>query len=275
MANVLIVSKQMERYLSTEEIKTVCFDLKIDYEALPGSGKTALVRELCTYCEKRQRVPDLLTILQKKRPDVAWGETDNAAAATKPPVSSHVVTSAQGGQTVLDARPVWRMLHKHFSLDELHSLCIEMGISPDKLRGEAVPEKSREMALYFQRRRQLPQLVQAAANLRPDLPWGEVMPGVVLPDLPSQRMAYTMTAIHDLLQAVFSDDTELKTFCRLYFPDALSNFGSGMSFRAQLVEFLSFCERRQAFPQLLTLLQEMYPDYYVMHAPYESEGGNR
>lgn len=56
--------------LDLEELRTLCFQIGIDYDDLRGEGKTAKARELITYLERRQRVPELVHALRKYRPDI-------------------------------------------------------------------------------------------------------------------------------------------------------------------------------------------------------------
>jgi hypothetical protein len=55
------------------ELRDLCADLGIDYESLGGEGKTGKVRELISYCERHDRLPDLLAYARGKRPRVEWG----------------------------------------------------------------------------------------------------------------------------------------------------------------------------------------------------------
>jgi Effector-associated domain 7/TIR domain len=58
---------------SDGDLHDLCFDMEIDYESLPGQGKSAKARELIAYCERRGRLPELVAKLYKLRPNVAWG----------------------------------------------------------------------------------------------------------------------------------------------------------------------------------------------------------
>ena len=60
-------------YFSDSELNDLCFDMDIDYESLPGQGKSAKARELIAYCERRGRLPELVTRLYRLRSNVAWG----------------------------------------------------------------------------------------------------------------------------------------------------------------------------------------------------------
>jgi len=54
------------------ELRDLCFDLQVDYDGLPGEGKTGRARELIAYLERRKRLPDLIKVGKQGRPDVSW-----------------------------------------------------------------------------------------------------------------------------------------------------------------------------------------------------------
>jgi hypothetical protein len=54
------------------ELRTFCFDLGIDYDDLPGAGKSDKARELVSYCARHTRLADLLAHGRQVRPDVSW-----------------------------------------------------------------------------------------------------------------------------------------------------------------------------------------------------------
>lgn len=57
---------------SDQEIRTLCFDLDVDYEDLPGEGKESKVRELIAYMRRRDRIPELVNYCCEQRPSVDW-----------------------------------------------------------------------------------------------------------------------------------------------------------------------------------------------------------
>ena len=69
---------QLRRYLtdyfSAGELKTLCFDLGIDYEELAGSDKSSIARELVAFFQRQGRIPDLIKACRSVRPNVAWGQ---------------------------------------------------------------------------------------------------------------------------------------------------------------------------------------------------------
>jgi len=69
---------RLRQLLSTHfdagELRTLCFDLGVEYDDLPGAGKADKARELVTYLERHSRIYKLWEIGKRLRPDVTWGE---------------------------------------------------------------------------------------------------------------------------------------------------------------------------------------------------------
>ena len=55
------------------ELRTLCFDLGLDYADLPGATRTDKAREMVAYFERRQHIPVLIEKCRELRPDVDWG----------------------------------------------------------------------------------------------------------------------------------------------------------------------------------------------------------
>ena len=69
---------------------------------------------------------------------------------------------------LLDAATViGRLLAKHWSKNELKSLCLDLHITYDNLEGETIEIKAREIASYMARRNKLGQLMRRCVELRP------------------------------------------------------------------------------------------------------------
>jgi hypothetical protein len=64
--------KQVDRYFSFSEVKTLCFNLGVDYENIPGDIRSAFIRNLIISLAKRERLPELINLLRQERPRVAW-----------------------------------------------------------------------------------------------------------------------------------------------------------------------------------------------------------
>ena len=54
------------------ELRTLCFNLGVDYDDLPGDGKVNKARELVAHCERRDDIPELLKTIKQLRQDISW-----------------------------------------------------------------------------------------------------------------------------------------------------------------------------------------------------------
>ncbi|MGC9521133.1 MAG: COR domain-containing protein [Anaerolineae bacterium] len=62
----------VERF-DLEELRTLCYDLAVDFDGLNATGKAGKARELIAYLQRRERLADLVHLGRRQRPDVAWG----------------------------------------------------------------------------------------------------------------------------------------------------------------------------------------------------------
>jgi len=56
-----------------EELRTLCSDLSLDYDALRGEGKEARARELIAYLQRRRQLDRLTSYIRQHRPDIQFG----------------------------------------------------------------------------------------------------------------------------------------------------------------------------------------------------------
>ena len=68
----------LETRFNRQELRTLCFDLDVDYDSLPGEGKGAKARELVAYLERRDLLPALIALVRQQRPDVVWAVDQGA-----------------------------------------------------------------------------------------------------------------------------------------------------------------------------------------------------
>ena len=59
-------------YFDEGELITLCFDLGVDYESLPGAGKANKARDLVAYLQRHGRLAQLISLGQQERPHVQW-----------------------------------------------------------------------------------------------------------------------------------------------------------------------------------------------------------
>lgn len=82
--SILVELRQnVARYFEDEELRTLCFDLEVDYASLPSEGKEAKARELVAYLDRRGRIADLIGKCAQLRPNIAWPEPGDSAAAAR------------------------------------------------------------------------------------------------------------------------------------------------------------------------------------------------
>lgn len=60
------------QYFDDSELRDLCFDLEIEYENLPGDNKLAKVRELLRYSTRHHKLPELIKLFVKSRPEIQW-----------------------------------------------------------------------------------------------------------------------------------------------------------------------------------------------------------
>lgn len=67
---------QLREILATRfdegELKTLCFELALDYADLPGEGKANKARELVAYWVRQHDLAMLVRVGKKLRPDISW-----------------------------------------------------------------------------------------------------------------------------------------------------------------------------------------------------------
>lgn len=83
--------KILVEYFTEGELRTLCFNLTVDYDSLPGEGKTDKARELVIHLENRGRIPELVKLGRQQRPNVSWEdapETEEARPTSQGPRQS-------------------------------------------------------------------------------------------------------------------------------------------------------------------------------------------
>jgi hypothetical protein len=62
----------LSTYFNEGELRTLCFDLNVEYDDLLGAGPADKSRELISYLERHSRIDKLLVVGKRMRPDVPW-----------------------------------------------------------------------------------------------------------------------------------------------------------------------------------------------------------
>ena len=74
--------RMLDTRFDETELRTLCFDLGVDYDNLSHATKADAARELVSYFERRDRLPELVAMGRTLRPDVPWGEVPPFRQAT-------------------------------------------------------------------------------------------------------------------------------------------------------------------------------------------------
>lgn len=64
--------EQIISAFNDNELRDICFEMRVDYEIVDGTNKSAKARELITFLRRRGRIPELILICQKQRPSMEW-----------------------------------------------------------------------------------------------------------------------------------------------------------------------------------------------------------
>lgn len=71
----------------------------------------------------------------------------------------------------LDLVYVQKALVDGFSLSELRTLCVMVGVNPDEIAGDTLSARARELVIYCYRFGRLPDLLERSKELNPRLDW--------------------------------------------------------------------------------------------------------
>ncbi|HEX6386330.1 MAG TPA: hypothetical protein VF177_16790, partial [Anaerolineae bacterium] len=62
----------LNQYFNLEEIRTLCFQMNVDYESVRGEEKPSRIRELLIALGRNGRLPELVELVRRERPRVSW-----------------------------------------------------------------------------------------------------------------------------------------------------------------------------------------------------------
>jgi hypothetical protein len=71
------VHQALDLCFSAEELRTLCFELRLDYDDLPARGKTAKARELVAHHERCGTLDQLVDLVRARRPQALQPEPDD------------------------------------------------------------------------------------------------------------------------------------------------------------------------------------------------------
>jgi hypothetical protein len=70
-----LLQEKLENHFNENELRSLCFDLGVDYENLGGEGKVGKARELIGHQERRGDIDGLIDRCRELRPKISWEDT--------------------------------------------------------------------------------------------------------------------------------------------------------------------------------------------------------
>jgi hypothetical protein len=67
--------QQLVDAFNEEELRSLCFELSVDFDSLPAIGKAGKARELVALLERSGHLPDLIALCSAQRPGMTWSFT--------------------------------------------------------------------------------------------------------------------------------------------------------------------------------------------------------
>jgi tetratricopeptide (TPR) repeat protein len=170
MQEYLVLLRQIltERF-DEEELRTLCFDLGIRYDDLPGRGKVAKARELVAHLERRERIPDCIEVGKLSRPDIIWEKVQLAwleaaqEVASDPRRFQHLIDELQATIGLGEGR-VERQRERIAAglMEERQRRAEEQARRHERERVRVVGQPPLDVANYFKdRQRELEELTNA------------------------------------------------------------------------------------------------------------------
>lgn len=66
------IRRKMNESLGINDLEELCFDLRIEYENIPGDTKRGKILGLIKETNKTQKLDDLVLLCEQKRPNILW-----------------------------------------------------------------------------------------------------------------------------------------------------------------------------------------------------------
>lgn len=227
----------LSRGFNASELATLAFELGIDFDDLPGTGKQAKIISLVSYLEREQKLDRLAAYIAQNRPH-------------------HPVTPAKAPDKTID---YYRQILSTLNLSELKIVSRQVDLDLDDVSGSTYGDKVDGLISALNRRGSLPDLDLALNELSANK---------------KDEETYDTHRLRTLIFQVFPDDVALTDFCRQHLPETVYEFGSGMSYRQKVQALLEYCTLKNQFVTLLAALEEAFPESFTVNGPYTGMKNN-
>ena len=241
-----VASHDMMRYWSEilsdlfnySELNFLAIYLGTHIDQLEGNTLSSKITSFLRWVDEKQKWEILASKVVELRPNVRQELQGATAVPPLPPI---------------EQRKQFRQMLESLNLHKLQALCQQLGVGYEDLRGASKSDKARELLVLLERQNRLLDLETLLTAMQ-----GE----------DSKTAVYHTHHIRTLIFQVFPDDVSLTDFCRQHLPQAVYEFGSGMSYRQKVQELLEYCSHKMQFTPLLVALEATFPKAYAANGPY-------
>jgi hypothetical protein len=80
--SIIDLRNQIADHFNLHELRALCFELEYEFEDLAGEGKSPKCLSLVDTMRRHGRLQDLISLLKKQRPHVAWPKADQITLPT-------------------------------------------------------------------------------------------------------------------------------------------------------------------------------------------------
>ena len=223
---------------NANEFRTLCLELGIDSENLPGSG-LGKVRELLVFLSRKRRLDELVAICSRLRPNIDW----------------YVEGKFSEPYQLKNLAALQQLLYDNIDEETIRQFCQKLDVDYKRLPMWEHGGTARELVLYLARRKRLEELVSLCYEQLPDLPWNDVLFNQnILPDARAQdkKLVDPIKLKQELSQL---SENSLRTLCLL-----LSLNYDDLPGKNQSDELFSLIQRHQRMLDLADALENLPDD---------------
>jgi hypothetical protein len=122
--NPLPLRDILAQHFSADELRSLCYDLDLDYETLPGDGqgKGARAQEIILYFKRRGRLVDLMAACCRLRPHLDLCQAPDQATLT---ARFHELAAAEAARTLEPIDPT--RSDQHFNVGKIQAAIVNQG----------------------------------------------------------------------------------------------------------------------------------------------------
>ena len=167
------LAREMDRVFNLSDLQHLCFLLNIAYENIVGAARINKCDELIKYCERRNRLVELVQECISLRPH-AFESDVFVSLVTIPYIDAPTEQEASDAKEERLCKNFVVILNDRFTNDQLQQLSEAINLTYNPIL-ETRLEFCQDIMRFYRRRQLLSQLADKAINMRPNEPWNEIL----------------------------------------------------------------------------------------------------